>query len=622
VQKGVVGNSIFKILAYVLVIFHIYTALFGIIGSTEQRAVHLALASALVFIAIKPDAKRGKKWFDWVLFVGALASAGYVFIRSDYLGNRMQYVTDLSALEMALGIIGIIVLIEAARRLMGWTLPIVVIIFIVYALTGQHIPGKLGHSGFDLMWIVDHIYYTPSGVFGVPLGVSATFVAIFIIFGAFLSATGGGQFFTNFASAAMGGFRGGPAKISVIASMLFGMICGAASGNVATTGSVTIPLMKKTGYEKHFAGAVEATASTGGEIMPPVMGAGAFILAQMAAIPYRTLCFAAIIPAILYYIAIYISIDLEAVRMRLKGMPKSELPPAWPILKKGWIYLVPIAIMLYMILSGSTPIKAGAYALVANLVLCYLRKSTWVSLKTLRAAMEDAAVGLGVVAVACAVAGILVGIMSLTDFGLKLTQLVAIISQGHLFIALILAMIVAIILGMGMPPSAAYIVEAVLVAPALTNMGLPPLIAHLFIFYFTVLSAITPPVAVASFTAAGIAGGNPMKVGWIAFRMALPGMIVPFMFVYSPGLVLMNTPINIAIAVVTSVCGVAFLAIGLAGHLHHKLPIIPRILMLVGALFLVAHGWIFGLIGFIMAVLGYFLYRLMIKNKNGPSLAA
>ncbi|CEP69189.1 TRAP C4-dicarboxylate transport system permease DctM subunit [Moorella glycerini] len=612
---GETGRLILRILAVSLSLFQIYTAVFGMVGTLEQRAIHLALASGIGFLTF-PMVKGAKiKGYDWLLAGLALLSAGYVAVNASAISNRFSYITPLSGFELVLGIIGIVVLLELARRMMGLALPLVVVAFLIYVAAGPYIPGILGHRGFSAMWTVDHIYFTPSGVFGVPLGVSSTYVAIFVIFGALLSASGGGQFLTNFALAAMGGVRGGPAKIATVASALFGMICGAATGNVVTTGSVTIPLMRKMGFEKHFAGAVEAVASTGGEIMPPIMGAAAFIMSQLANIPYKEIAFAAAIPAVLYYLAVYTSVDLEALRRNLSGLAKGERPVLMRVLRDGWIFLIPIGIILYMIFAGYTPIKAGAYALLANIVLCYLQRSTWLSARQILDGLESAACNLSLVAVACALAGVLVGVVTLTDLGLKASQMVIVLSGGNLFVALILSMVVAIILGMGMPPSAAYIVEAVLVAPALEQMGLPALVAHLFIFYYTVLSAITPPVAVAAFAAAGICGGNPMRVGWIAVRMGLPGLIIPFMFVYSRGLLLQGDVSQVLVDVVTSAIGVVSLAIGLAGNIRVPLGVLCRFLFLAAGLLLVSPGPVKGAIGLGALLMAYMIYRRSAVKK-------
>lgn len=609
------SRYVFLLIALALAIFQIYTATFGLLPSTQHRAVHLALTSAIIFL-ISPTVKGILKWYDWVLSALALLSAGYVAWNADYIANRFSYVTPLTWLELALGIIGVVLLLEAARRMMGWLLPGVALVFIAYIFIGPYLPRAISHAGFDLMWTIDHLYYTPSGIFGVPLGVSSTYVAIFVIFGSVLAVTGGGKFLTDSAMALMGHIRGGPAKVAVVASALVGMIMGSGSANVVTTGSVTIPLMRRMGYEKDFAAAVEAAASTGGEIAPPIMGAAAFILAQMANIPYSTVAKSAIIPAVLFFLGVYVAVDLESLRLKLTGLPREKLPKIGAVIKEGVLFALPLLIVFYMIFVGYTPIKAGVYAFFATLAVCYLRKSTRLPFKKLVDSLIQSSCNLAPVAVSCGIAGIIIGVITLTGIGIKFTDLVIILSKGNLFLALLLSMVVAIILGMGMPPSAAYIIEAVLVAPALVKLGVQPLAAHFFIFYYTVMSAITPPVAVSAFAAAAISGSNPIKVGWIAVRLGIPGLIVPFVCVYAPEIMLQSEfHFSAVFTIITAILGVVALAIGGAGFLKTYLGWPIRVVFLAAAcLLIVPVVWV-SIAGLALFAAGLF-YELAHKPQQ------
>lgn len=617
-MKGKAGSVnltrlIIAIFGIGLSLFQILTATFGVLGSMQQRAVHLSLALGLSFFIYPLCIDKKLRWHDWFLAVLGTVAVGYVALNSNTIIHRFPYVTPLNGLQLFMGVVTILLLLEASRRLMGNSLPLLTLIFVCYVFVGPFLPHPLKHSGFDFSWTIDHLIYTPNGVYGLPLGVSATYVSIFVIFGSLLAGSGGGDFFTNFASSAMGRYRGGPAKVAVVASGIFGMISGAASANVVTTGSVTIPLMRRTGYDKDFAAATEAAASTGGELAPPIMGAAAFILAELTNIPYGKVVVAAIIPAVLYYLAVFFAVDLEAVRLGLSGLSKDELPNLKKVLRDGFLFIVPVILIMYMIFVGYTPLKAGAYAFFSTLAVCYVKKATRLSLIKLLDILQQGSQNLVIVAVACATAGIIVGVVGLTGIGLKLTEFVVTISGGNLFVGLLLSAVAAIILGMGMPASAAYIVEAILVVPALIDMGAPVLAANLFVFYFAVMSAITPPVAVAAFAAAGLAGSNPLRVGWKAMRLAIPAYIVPFMFVYAPQLLGGGSLGETTLVLFTSIIGVYALAAAGAGFmLGSSLTWPQRILSLVSALLLIFPGLITDSVG----LAGFVILFILVKRRE------
>ncbi len=500
---------------------------------------------------------------DGFFILLTLASIGYLFINYEYIITRYALVHPLSGSDMVFGILLAVLLIEASRRAIGPALPITAGVFLVYAYLGPYLPGLLRHSGFTTEAIVDQLSFTTEGIFGMPLGVSATYVILFIIFGTFLEKSGTGQLFMDFASAITGWTRGGPGKISCISSALFGTISGSAVANVMVDGWLTIPLMKRTGFKPPFACAVEATASTGGQIMPPVMGAAAFVMSEFTGIPYITICLYAMIPALLYYLSLFMSIHFEAGRMGLKGLPKEELPNLKKTMATRGHMFIPLIIIVYMMTAGYTPMYACIYSTVAVVVLSFLRKETRMGFWTIVKALEESAKNTLGVASACACAGIVIGVINLTGVGLKFTSFVLFLAGASLIPALILTMIAGIILGMGMPTTPAYIVQAALLIPALIKLGVLNVAAHMFVFYFSTISAITPPVAMAVYAAAGIGGAKLWPTGLWAMRIAATGFVVPFMFVYGPSLLFIGSAFDIITSAISASFGVIALA---AGH--------------------------------------------------------
>ncbi|SFB22722.1 TRAP transporter, 4TM/12TM fusion protein [Lentibacillus halodurans] len=612
VLKGTVGKII-SVVAICMSIFHLYTGLFGIFESILQRSAHLGFALILVFAIYKPGKKAGKgktiPWYDWILIILSFISYSYFIFNGQEIQSRMSYIEQLTGFEIILGFVAMFTLMEATRRVIGNTLVILAILFLVYGFWGHLISGGLGHREFTPMWIMDHLFFTVSGVFGTALGISATFIFLFILFGKFLEVSGAGNFFIDISVAGMGKNRGGPAKTAVVASSVLGTISGSAVANTATTGAFTIPLMKKTGYRKHFAGAVEAVSSTGGQLMPPIMGASAFIIAAYLGVPYMELAVAAIIPSLLYYVSLFIQVDLRARRNGMKGLKKEELPNFWSVFKKGFLFLIPLVIIVVFLVGGSSPMKAGLYAIISTILVAAVQPTTRLSWKQIIKALDIGAKASLETAIACAVAGLIVGMISLTGIGLKFSSLIIDFSGGVLIIALLFTMIASIILGMGLPTVAAYIVQVPLTIPALVDLGVTPISAHLFVFYFAALSNITPPVSLAAFAAAGIAGSEPMKTGLTAVRMGIAAYIVPYLFVYGEQLLLIGDISEIVLSVLTAIIGVIGIACASEGWMLRHTFWYERVTLFAGSLTMVIPEIYTDIIGVVTLVGIYLLQK-------------
>jgi len=573
-------------------ILHIYTAATRPLGAYEQRAVHLAFALVLAFL-LYPASGRSKKsggpsWLDVCLAFMAALCGGYLVVEYDQITARMG-IPAISDLVVA-GVMVLLVL-EATRRVLGAAITIIAGAFLIYAHFGYLAPSVIAHQGYSLGRILSQMGLGTEGIYGTPLGVSATFVIMFIIFAAFLSESGAGQYFIDIAYGLFGRVRGGPAKVAVAASALFGTVSGSAVANVVGTGTFTIPLMKKVGYKPHFAGAVEAVASTGGQIMPPVMGAAAFIMSEMLGVPYIRVCVAAALPAILYYLAVFFMVDLEAVKTGLRGERPEDLPSVRRVLAEGWFYVVPIIVLVYFLaVVQYSPMRAAVYALVATIAVSFIRKSTRMSLPRLFETLKRGATGSLEVALACASAGIVVGVFNLTGLGLRLSSLLIDLSHGNLPVLLVLVMIASLILGMGLPTTACYIILAVLVAPTLVEMGVLPMAAHMFVFYFGIISAVTPPVALAAYAGASLAGAPMSQTGFTAWKLALAGFILPLTFVYGPELLMVGSWPDIVLAVISSSIGVFCLAASLQGYFIRKANIVERAVLFAAALLLIKPG--------------------------------
>lgn len=596
-----------KIIATAMSVFHLYMAGFGGLSVSHQRIVHLCFAMTLVFL-LYPAGKRSPRErfsiLDICCVVLSIAVNGYMFINIDVIALRGGEVLPI---ETVFGILIVLLLFEAARRCLGIGLSIIAFIFLGYAFWGPYFPGRFQHKGYTLERIISQVYSSSEGVYGVSLGVSSTYIFLFILFGAFLGATGLSILFNSFSIKVAGKSAGGPAKVSIFASGLLGMINGSAPANVVTTGAFTIPLMRKIGYSGEFAASVEAIASTGGQIMPPVMGAAAFIMAEFLGIPYKEIIIAAIIPAVLYYTSLWINVDLRARRLGLRGMSDEELPDLKTDFKNYWHLLLPVVLLLVLIFMNFTPYFAGFYSIVAMVVVSMCRRSTRLSVKQLFDCLATGARAAVSVAIATAIVGIVVGIISLTGLGMQLSGIIVRLTNGAVFPTLILAMLACLILGMGLPTSAAYIVAGTVVAPVLLKLSIPPMIAHFFVFYFAIISVVTPPVAVASYAAAGMAGANPTRVGWTAMSLGLVAFIVPYMFINAPGLLFQDTLWRVLLNFCTASVGVFCLGVAVQGYWKTNASKLIRAVCLITSLLFIDGGWVTDLIGVALFVGVYFI---------------
>lgn len=609
---------IFRWVAIFMSLYHLGTCIFGIPASQLHRALHLMLACVLTFGGFNFKGKKNDgrcRLTDWILIAATVFSMGYIVVENKVLENRLAFVTPFTTVQLVAVIMLVVLVLEATRRLTGLTLPIACLIFLAYAFWGDRFTGVLGHAPLSAKRILEQISITSEGIFGSSLGISATYVVIFIILAGFLETTGAGQFFIDIASSATGTKRGGPAKIAVVGSCLFGSISGSSVANVVSTGTFTIPLSKSVGYPSYFAGAVEAVASTGGQLMPPVMAAVAFIMADNLSVPYISICGAALIPAVLYYWSLFSMVDAKAVKLGIAGLKKEQLPNGREVLKNGWFLALPFLVLIALMMNY-TPMKAGFYAIISLLVILLIfdrKKLNWANITN---ALENGAKGVISVSVTSACAGIIVGVIMITGLGLKFTSIITTVSNGNLLIALILSAVVAIILGMGLPTVPAYIVMSSLVAPALIKMGVAPMAAHMFVLYFAVLSCITPPVAIASYAAAAIADANAIKVGFESVRLAVVAYIIPFVFVYNPVLLFDGKPIDIFLSFATAVLGCMALTWAIEGVVEGKIPWWARIVSLLAAAFLVWPEHLSDVFGVVIFAVLYYFYRYKVKKRQ------
>ncbi|WP_352402464.1 TRAP transporter permease [Synergistes jonesii] len=600
-------------------LFHLYTAGIATLPITIQRAVHLTFAVVAVYILF-PASQRANKhstpWYDWILAIAAGCVTGYIIFFFNEIARRGA---EPKEYEIYLGIAAIILVLEAGRRVVGNVLPCMSVLFLLYCYFGNYVPGIFQIRGYPISRIIQHMYLTPEGIFGLALGVSATFVIVFIIFGAYLSQSGGAKFFNELALALAGNKPGGPAKVAVVASGLLGTINGSSVANVATTGTFTIPLMKKVGYPPYYAGAVEACASTGGQLMPPIMGAGAFIMSEFLNIPYLSIAAAAIIPAMIYYTAIFTNVHIRARKQRLSGIPKEELPSVKGVMKSDGHLIIPVIVIIVTLLMKYTPLRAGFIGVVSVILVSSLKKNTRMSLKdNFNALVEGARGGLGV-ALACALVGFIVGTSSLTSLGLTISNNIIDISGGKLLLTLVMAMVACLVLGMGLPTTANYIVCSTIIAPALVGMNVIPIAAHLFVFYFGIMADLTPPVCLAAFTGAGIAGASPAKTGVTATRIALASYLLPYCFVYNPMLLLQHVePVELAVLVVSALLGVVALAGSFEGWFYRDMKPYERIAFGVLALASIHHNFTVS----VVSIIGIAIVILYLKKTARETAAA
>jgi TRAP transporter 4TM/12TM fusion protein len=474
---------------------------------------------------------------------------------------------------------------------------IIVLVFLFYTFLGHLLPPPLSHKGYDLERITTTFYMTQNGIFGVALKTMSQYIFLFIAFGAFFSISGGTEFFIDLASSVFGRLRGGPAKIAVVSSGMMGTISGSAVANTVTTGTFTIPLMKRIGFESHVAGAVEATASSGGALMPPVMGAAAFIMSEYLRIPYISICKAALLPAVLYYLSIFSIVHFYSLKMGIRGLSKEEIPNIKDIFRKKWIFFVPLSVLILTLALGYSPRIAVLYTLLATVIMSLLKKETRMTPSRILQALAQSGFDSIMVSCACAAAGLVIGVVLLTGMGNKITSLVLQVSSGSLIVALPITMLASILFGMGLPTVVCYVLLAATAAPSLVEMGVLPLAAHLYIFYFGMLCMVTPPVAFASYAGAAIAKADPMKTGFTAWRFALAGFLLPYMFVYNQSLLLMGPVVDVVIAIFTATIGIICLAASIIGYFLKETNILQRILLFAAAILLIKPGWVTDILG-------------------------
>jgi TRAP transporter 4TM/12TM fusion protein len=600
-------------IAVTMSLYHMYVAGFGPPEAVIFRGTHLMFALALVFLLYPTKSGGGAGWrvFDGLLLVLGLGFVLHIFVTYEAFTNRIIYIDELTAADKFFAVVSVLIVLEATRRVIGLALPLTAVCFLAYALS----------TPVTLPVVMEQVYLSTEGIFGSTLGVSASYVMLFVIFGAFMEKSGTGQLFMDFAMSITGHTAGGPGKVAVVSSSLFGTVSGSAVANVMVDGPITIPLMKRTGFRPPFAAAVEAVASTGGQIMPPIMGAAAFVMAEFLAVPYAQVALWALVPALLYYVAVFFAVHFEAKRYKLAGVPRSELPIFWQVMARRGHLFGPIFIILTgLILGYSAPLCALAGTL-ACLPLALLRRDTRVGItwRTPIDALEEGARNALSVAMACACAGIVIACVTITGLGIVFTQMVIALAQNWLVLALMLTAVAGIILGMGMPTTPAYIVMVALLVPAVIKMGVIAPAAHLFALYFAILSAITPPVALAIFAAAGLAKANMWESGWAAMRAAAPAYIVPFMFVYEPRLMLIVTDWStdwgfVAWAVTSATIGVICLAAGMFGWLVTLASMWQRAMLVAAALCLIKPGLITDSIG--LGLLGAVLAAQLLARRR------
>ncbi|MBI3452037.1 MAG: TRAP transporter permease [Rhodospirillales bacterium] len=585
-HAGIV-RSVTGALGIAMSLYHMWAIAVGTPEAIIFRGTHLLFAMSLVFLMFPRQAARAGQppsFLDYALLVAGVAPILYLFINYDYVVTRIYYIDDLSLADMTFAVVLILVVVEGTRRIIGMALPVTAFVFLGYGIA---------IAGVEPMRILDQLFMTTEGIFGIPLSVSATYVMIFVLFGSFMERTGTGALFMDFAMALTGHSAGGPGKVAVVSSSLFGTISGSAVANVMVTGSITIPLMKRTGFRAAFAGSVEAVASTGGQIMPPIMGAAAFVMAEFLGVSYLQVTIWALLPAILFYVAAFGAVHFEAKRIGLAGVDRAELPRLAEVLRVRGHLFIPVVVILGVMYAGYSAPLAALAGTLACFPVAALRAATRasVTLGNVIEAMIDGARNTLAVALACACAGIVIGVISLTGLGIVFTQFVTHLAQESLLLALILTMIAGIILGMGMPTTPAYIIMTALLVPAIIKLGVVEPAAHLFALYFAVLSAITPPVALAVYAAAGLARSGLWETSWAAIRMGAAGFIVPFMFVYQPALLMIGDWRETVLAGGSAALGCLLLAAGLHGYLIRPAKIWERVALVAAALMLIKPGW-------------------------------
>ncbi len=609
------------VISIAFVSYHMITSRFGMPDMVKHRAIHVAFILGLVWLyypATKKSPRHRPSVVDIILFAATVFMILYTWFTRDLFLKRAGVAMTS---DYIVGAMTILMTLEACRRAVGKGLLILVIVLFIYAWAGPYFPGVFAHRGHTIQRIIYQMYLTGEGIFGMPIGVSATYLIIFIVLGAMLEKSGLGKLFNDIALSVGGRLTGGPAKVAVVASALVGMIQGSAATNVATSGAFTIPLMKKVGYKPFFAGAIEAAASTGGQFMPPIMGSVAFIMAEFLGIRYLSIAAAAIVPAILYFGSVFFQIDLRARRMKLRGLTKEEMPDVKKTILRYGQMMIPVFVLVFLLIEGRTPLYAAFFTVVTTWLLSWIRKETRIGPKALRDVAVNSSRNILGIGVAMASAGFVVAVLSMTGIGVILADNIVKLSGGHLFVALLLSMLVSIVLGMGLPTSACYVIAASITVPILTAMNVPAFQAHFFVLYFSVISTVTPPVALAAYVGAGMANADPTKVGWTAFRLAIAGFIIPFFFVYSPEILLISdSALMIVWASVSAFLGIALLGIAAEGYFKVVMPVWARIIFLAAAISLISPNLGSDVIGIVVGGLSIVFIPMIVKKRR-PSEA-
>ena len=607
-------------------IFDLPQAFGAAILREQYLGLFLILTLTSVFVLV-PASRRAPPdrptWCDAALAGLTVVAGGYLTL---YYPRIVNEIGELTADKVLLGALAILLVMEASRRMTGWVLVIIAGVFILYAHYAYLFPGLLYARGISWSKIAVHLYIDPNSLLGIPLAIVATIVVAFIFFGQVLYASGGGDFFTNLATAVMGRFRGGAAKISVLASALFGTISGSPVANVVVDGAITIPMMVRSGYRPHVAAAVESVASTGGQLMPPVMGAAAFVMAEFLGVSYAKVALAAAVPALLYYLALFVQVDLEAGKTGIRRVPKDLMPSVLPVLREGWIFILPMALIIYILfVMNLAASKAGFYAGAVAIAVTLVNPKSRITLSKLPGILRGTGLALLEVSVVCAVAGIVIGILTLTGLASVFTLFVERFGSENVFLTLVLTALIALVLGMGMPTTAVYVVVALTLAPALTKLGLPPMAAHLFVFYYAMLSMITPPICIAAFAGAAIAGTSPMRTGYACMRLAIVAYVVPFIFVFDPLLLLQGGALLVTLAAVTAALGTVAIGAAMVGYFVRPLGWIKRAVLALAAvgLFIPPGGAITGsvLSNIAGGAVSIFILGLDLRARRGEAAA-
>ena len=616
-----IAGIIVFILSLVLVLFHLYTAAFGSVITQLQRSIHLLLTASMGFL-FYPTAGKGKKvrWIDFVFFALSLICFSYIALNYQEIALRKSLISPLSPLDYVMGALLVILLLEIARRAVGLVMSLIALIGIVYSIFGPYMPGVLAHRGISLKDLIDYQTWGLDGVYSMPLSISATYVVLFVILGTLLEFIKSGDTIMDLGKIAAGKYRGGPAKVACLTSAFFGSISGSAAANVYATGSFTIPMMKKIGYKGKTAGAIEAVASTGGQIMPPVMGAAAFLMAEMIGVPYIEICKVALMPALFFYVGLLIVLDFEAARIGISGLPSHEIPSLKEI--RGKLYLLlPILTLVVLLVLGFSPYMASFYSILIGIVLAIVNSDVKLSLKNVMDIVTQCGKRTAMIAIACATAGIIIGVITQTGLGLSLSSLILSLSGGHIVPALLLMMLCCIIMGTGTPTTVAYILVATLGVPVMQDLGLPLIASHLFVFYYAVISMITPPVAIAAFAAAEISNEDPIKVGLTSMRIACIIYFIPFIFLFDPAMLLQASLATSIFRFISIITGIIFVSGGMTRWFLKELNALEIALAIIaGAAGLIPHT-IFNIVSIALLII-YTIFNKVVAGNNRNAMGA